>query len=84
MAETAYVLIKCGFGREDGIIKEMREKFPDTIKEVMGVYGAYDIVAKFYCKNSEDLKDISWGMRKIEGIESTLKMIVTDSYKKSN
>ena len=42
--ETAYVLVCCDLGSEDDIIEDL--KHIDSVKEVHGVYGAYDIIVK--------------------------------------
>ncbi|KAG2473694.1 MAG: hypothetical protein NPMRTHETA2_900006 [Nitrosopumilales archaeon] len=41
---TAYVLINCDLGYEEQIIEEL--KHISDVKEVNGVFGAYDILAK--------------------------------------
>ena len=47
--ETAYVLVNCDLGSEDDIIEDL--KHMDSVKEVSGTFGAYDIIAKI--ENSE-------------------------------
>ena len=41
---TAYVLINCDLGYEEQIIEDL--KHLSDVKEVHGVFGAYDILAK--------------------------------------
>ena len=84
MAETAYVLINCGLGKEKGIIREMREKFPDNVKEIMEVYGVYDIIAKLYGQGPEDLNKVLNGMKEIKKIDKRITVMVNDTYKKSD
>ena len=74
---TAYVLINCELGSEEEIIRELK-KLPGTV-EVSGVYGVYDIVAKVSADTMEKLREtITWHVRKIENVRSTLTMIVIE------
>lgn len=40
----AYVLINCDLGSEESVIEKL--KHIETVKEVHGTFGAYDIIAK--------------------------------------
>ncbi|MEM0030139.1 MAG: Lrp/AsnC ligand binding domain-containing protein [Candidatus Nitrosocaldus sp.] len=74
---TAYVLINCDLGSEDEIIKEIR-KIPEA-REVAGVYGVYDIVAKIESDSMDKLREIiTWKIRRIDKVRSTLTMIVIE------
>jgi len=74
---TAYVLINCDLGSEEEIIRELK-KMPGTI-EVSGVYGVYDIIAKVNSDTMEKLREsITWHVRKIDKVRSTLTMIVIE------
>ena len=74
---TAYVLINCDLGSEESIIGEMK-KLSQTV-EVNGVYGVYDIVAKVRADTMEKLREIiTWQVRKIDKVRSTLTMIVIE------
>jgi DNA-binding Lrp family transcriptional regulator len=74
---TAYVLINCDLGSEEGIINDLK-KLPETV-EVSGVYGVYDIVAKVRSDSMERLREtITWHVRKIDKVRSTLTMIVIE------
>ena len=42
--ETAYVLVNCDLGSEVEIIEEL--KHINSVKEVHGTFGAYDIIVK--------------------------------------
>ena len=67
----AFVLINCELGSEEEIISELKT-FPD-VKEVHGTFGAYDIIAKISSETVEKIREtISWKIRKIEKIRSTL------------
>ena len=71
---TAYVLINCELGSEESIIQELKNL--DGVIEVHGTFGAYDILAKIESSTVEDLREtITWKIRKIEQIRSTLTLI---------
>jgi DNA-binding Lrp family transcriptional regulator len=74
---TAYVLINCDLGAEDEIIREIK-KIPEA-KEVSGVYGVYDIIAKVESDSMDKLREIiTWKIRRIDKVRSTLTMIVIE------
>lgn len=74
---TAYVLINCDLGSEEDIIRDLK-KLPEAI-EVSGVYGVYDIVAKISSDTMDKLREtITWHVRKIDKVRSTLTMIVIE------
>ena len=52
---TAYVLINCDLGFDAEIIDEIKQL--EDVKEVHGVFGAYDILVKLESANVENLKD---------------------------
>ncbi|MDX1372727.1 MAG: Lrp/AsnC ligand binding domain-containing protein [Nitrososphaeraceae archaeon] len=73
MAE-AYVLINCELGSEESVISQL--KSIEGIKEVHGTFGAYDILAKVVSDKVETLREIiTWKIRKIEHIRSTLTLM---------
>ena len=70
----AYVLINCDLGSEESVIDEL--KHVDTVKEVHGTFGAYDIVAKVASDKAESLREsITWQIRKINNVRSTLTLM---------
>ncbi len=74
---TAYVLINCDLGSEEEIIKELK-KLPEAL-EVSGVYGVYDIIAKIRSDTMDKLREtITWHVRRIDKVRSTLTMIVIE------
>ena len=67
----AFVLINCELGSEEHVISELKT-FPD-IKEVQGTFGAYDIIVEVSSESIEKIREtITWKIRKIEKIRSTL------------
>jgi len=73
MAE-AYILINCEIGSEEEVITALKNI--DSIKEVHGTFGAYDILAKIESSQVEDIREtITWKIRKIDKIRSTLTLM---------
>ena len=74
---TVYVLINCDLGFEEQIIEEL--KHLSDVKEVHGIFGAYDIITKIESDSVEHLKDvITWKIRKLNRVRSTLTLIVPE------
>ena len=72
--ETAYVLVSCDLGFEVDVIQEL--KSIDSVMEVQGVYGAYDIIAKIESPNKEKLREIIiLNIRKLKHVRSTLTLM---------
>jgi len=70
----AYILINCEIGSEEEVITALKNV--DSIKEVHGTFGAYDILAKIESPQVEDLREtITWKIRKIDKIRSTLTLM---------
>jgi len=71
---TAYVLINCELGSEESIIQQLKNL--DSVIEVHGTFGAYDILAKVESPTVEVLREsITWKIRKIDQIRSTLTLM---------
>ena len=74
---TAYVLINCDFGKEENIMENL--KHIDFVKEVQGTFGAYDVIAKVEDDNKDRIREtITWNIRKMENIRSTLTLMGID------
>ncbi len=72
---TAFVLINTEIGSESKVLKDLTA-IPE-VKEVHMVYGVYDIIARVETETIQDLKDtISWKVRRLDKVRSTLTMIV--------
>ena len=72
--ETAYVLINCDLGSEEAILDSLRHM--ESIKEIHGTFGAYDIIAKIENLDRDKLRDIITGnIRKIKHVRSTLTLM---------
>ena len=72
---TAFVLINAEIGSESDVLKDL--KAISEVKEAHMVYGVYDIIARIETDTMQDLKDtISWKIRRLDKVRSTLTMIV--------
>ncbi|MFH0849324.1 MAG: Lrp/AsnC ligand binding domain-containing protein [Candidatus Bathyarchaeota archaeon] len=72
---TAFVLINAEIGAESEVLKGLKE-VPE-VKEAHMVYGVYDIIARIQTETMQELKDIiSWKIRRLDKVRSTLTMIV--------
>jgi len=70
----AYVLINCELGSEESVITQL--KTIEGVGEVHGTFGAYDILVKIESERVETLREvITWKIRKIEHIRSTLTLM---------
>ena len=80
---TAYVLINCDLGSESEIIRKIKE-LPEVV-EVNGVFGVYDIIVRVSSDNMDKLREIiTWRIRKIDKVRSTLTMIVIEGQGKKD
>ncbi len=74
---TAYVLVNCDLGFDTEIIDEIKQL--EDVKEVHGVFGSYDILAKVESDNVENLRDtITWKIRKLNRVRSTLTLLTIE------
>jgi DNA-binding Lrp family transcriptional regulator len=70
LVEKAYVLINCELGAESQISEEVKSM--DYVKEILGVFGNYDIIIKLECKNVDGISEtIAKKIRKMEKVNST-------------
>jgi len=71
---TAFVLLNCDLGSEEAIIQQL--KGLEGVKEVLGIFGAYDILAKVESDTIVKLREtITWKIRQIGKIRSTLTLM---------
>ena len=72
---SAVVLMNAELGKELDIVKEIK-KIPH-VKEVYPVYGVYDVLMVIESDSMESLREtITSQVRKLDGIKSTLTMII--------
>jgi DNA-binding Lrp family transcriptional regulator len=73
----AFVLMNAELGSEDSLVNELKRL--EGVMEVYQVYGVYDIVAQVEADTMEKVKEtITWKLRKLNGVKSTLTMIVME------
>jgi len=73
----AFVLINADLGAEEDLLKKLREI--QHVKDVYVVYGVYDIVARVEADTMEKVKEtITWNIRRLDKVRSTLTMIVVE------
>ena len=72
--ETAYVLLSCDLGSEMNVIEELKRI--DSVMEVHGTFGAYDIIVKVENPDRERLREtIILNIRKLKHVRSTLTLM---------
>ncbi len=73
-----FVLITCDLGSEQSIIAKL--KTINSVKDVKGVMGLYDILVRLEGSNSDELKNIITSqIRKIPNISTSLTLTVIES-----
>jgi DNA-binding Lrp family transcriptional regulator len=71
---SAYVLINCDMGSEESVINDLKSII--GVKNVNGIFGAYDIIAEVQTPTVDDLREtITMKIRKISGTRSTLTLM---------
>lgn len=72
---SAFVLMNAEIGKEVAIVEELR-KIP-SVKEAYPVYGVYDVLMVIESDSMETLREsITAKIRKLDGIKSTLTMVI--------
>jgi DNA-binding Lrp family transcriptional regulator len=72
------VLINVELGAEEEVKKALEQI--EGVKEANIVYGVYDLVVKIEAPNIDKIKEIvTWKIRRLERVRSTLTMIVVES-----
>jgi len=73
----AFVLINTEAGQEQEVVNHL--KTMKNVKEAYTVYGVYDAIAFVEAEKLDDLKNIvSYELRKINGVRSTVTMMVAE------
>ena len=71
---TAYILINCNMGSEEAVINDL--KSIPGVKNVNGVFGAYDIIVEVQTLTVDKLREtITMKIRKISGTRTTLTLM---------
>ncbi len=73
----AYVLVNCELGAEEEVISGLRAL--EHAKSVYGTFGAYDIIVEVEADTNDKLREtITWKIRKMDKIRSTLTLTVVE------
>jgi len=71
---TGWVLINTEPGSEADVLKGLKKIA--EVQEAYAVYGVYDVIIKINADTMDKLKDaITWKVRRVNGIRSTLTML---------
>ena len=72
-----YVLISCEVGVEKSILAELKSL--ESVKELSGLFGSYDIIVKLEATSEEKIKDIVVSkIRNLKKIRTTVTLRVKD------
>ena len=78
---TAFVLINTEIGSEADVLKKLKDV--EGVDEAFAVYGVYDIIARVRADSMDKLKEIvTWKVRRLDKVRSTLTMIVVEGSQK--
>jgi len=73
----AFVLVNAEIGGEEEVLKEIKKV--EGVEEAHTVYGVYDIIVKIKAETMDKLKEVvTWHIRRINKVRSTLTMIVVE------
>lgn len=76
----AYVLITTETGAVESVLNSLKKI--DSVKDTYMVYGVYDIIVTVKAETMDKLKKIvTWDLRSLDRIRSTLTMIVVEETK---
>ncbi len=74
----SYVLISCEVGAQESILAEL--KSIESVKEISGVFGSYDIIVKLGATSEEEIKDIVVSkIRNLKKIRTTVTLRVKET-----
>ncbi|MEK0319263.1 MAG: Lrp/AsnC ligand binding domain-containing protein [Nitrosopumilus sp.] len=72
-----YILISCEVGTEKSILAELKSL--ESVKEISGVFGSYDIIVKLEAASEEELKEIVVSkIRNLQEVRTTIILRVKD------
>ena len=74
----AFVLVNTDVGSELDVLRELKKV--EGVEEAVALYGAYDIMIRVATQSMDELKRIiTWQVRKMDRIRTTLTMITNES-----
>jgi len=72
---SAYLLLNVETGTDEEVIDSLKPL--QEVKEARMVYGVYDIVVRVEAETMEELKNVvSWTIRRLDRVRSTMTMII--------
>ncbi len=72
---SAYLLLNVETGTEEDVIESLKSL--QEVKEARMVYGVYDVIVRVETGTMEELKNVvSWTIRRLDRVRSTMTMIV--------
>lgn len=75
--KKAYVLVNCDIEKEEAVLLALRKI--NSVTEAHGTFGVYDIIVEVKADTVELLREIiTWKIRKLPFIKSTLTLIGLD------
>ena len=73
----AFALIQCDNLAVDNVIEQLKKI--DSVKEIQGVFGIYDIIIKVQTKDTKTIPEIiSTQIQKIDKLKSTLTLTISN------
>ncbi len=73
----SYVLIVCEVGALESILAELKSL--ESVKEISGLFGSYDIIVKLETTSEEKLKDIVVSkIRNLQQVRTTVTLTVKE------
>jgi DNA-binding Lrp family transcriptional regulator len=73
----SYVLVNVELGSEEKVLKEVLGVH--HVKECHRIYGTYDMIVKVEADSMDELKEVvTWKIRRLPGVRSTLTTIVIE------
>ncbi len=73
----SYVLIVCEVGALESILSELKNL--ESVKEIGGLFGSYDIIVKLGATSEEEIKDIVVSkIRNLQKIRTTVTLRVKE------
>ena len=74
---SAFVMISCNFGSAKDVTSQLHDI--DGVEQVLIVSGIYDIIVRITVQNKDDLDRLLLRVRRMDEIQSTLTLIITQS-----
>ena len=72
---SAYLLLNVETGTDEEVLSSLKPL--QEVKEARMVYGVYDIVVRVEAETMEELKNVvSWTIRRLDRVRSTMTMII--------